>query len=205
MNGHFFVFDGMDGAGKSTALQGLAERLRGEGRAVFCTREPGGSELAEAIRECMLRDWTQGMPIQTELLLVFAARAAHLQHSVEPALARGDIVLCDRFIDSSYVYQAILGGVDSGWIDELVSHTVTQHPERYFIFDLPAEVACRRLGARGHDNRFDRIGLDRLERVRQGFAERARACPHSHLLVDAQQAPERVVDVLRQALAPHLS
>ncbi|MGJ8671044.1 MAG: dTMP kinase, partial [Oceanococcus sp.] len=91
MSGYFFVFDGMDGSGKSTALQAVAKRLKNRGHTVVCTREPGGSPLAERIRECMLADWEAPMPIQTELLLVFAARAAHMEHTVLPALNKGHI------------------------------------------------------------------------------------------------------------------
>lgn len=200
MSGHFFVFDGMDGAGKSTAIAMLAEYLRAQGHEVLCTREPGGTPLAESIRHCMLADWEEGMPIQTELLLVFAARAAHLHNCVQPALAAGKIVLCDRFIDSSFVYQGGLGGIPESWIRQLVTQTVPCQPELCFILDLPAHIAQQRLAGRGHENRFDREDLQRLTRVRELFQARVAATPRTHRLIDASGGPERI----QQQLITHL-
>lgn len=197
MSGYFFVFDGMDGAGKSTALKGVAASLRRMGHSVVTTREPGGSPLAEKIRECMLGDWSDGMPLQTELLLVFAARAAHMHHTVLPALARGEIVLCDRFIDSSHVYQGVLGGIAASWIDQLGTQTIARLPEASFIFDLPVEQASQRLQQRGIENRFDRIDLERMQTIRDAFAQRAQA--PSHHLIDASREQSAVhADVLER-------
>ena len=197
MNGHFFVFDGMDGAGKSTALSLVAGKLRAQGLDVVTTREPGGSSLAENIRECMLGDWPDGMPLQTELLLVFAARAAHLQQTVLPALQRGQIVLCDRFVDSSHVYQGVLGGISAQWIDTLSTQTITRMPDATFIFDLPVEQAVQRLSQRGLENRFDRADQQRMQTIRDAFRQRVSGHKNTHHLVDASQDQEQVLgDVL---------
>lgn len=204
MSGRFFVFDGMDGAGKSTALRGVAEALQASGHTVHLTREPGGSPLAEEIRRCMLQDWEPAMPVDTELLLVFAARAAHLQQTVQPALARGDIVLCDRFVDSSHVYQGVLGGADPAWIDELSRRTISRPPDASFLFDLPVELAMQRMSGRGLQNRFDRAGRARLEQVREAFRQRALALPASHCLIDASGSPDAVCGLLLEAIRERL-
>lgn len=185
MSGYFFVFDGMDGAGKSTALANVAEALRDQGLRVLTTREPGGNPLAESIRECMLGDWPGGMPLQTELLLVFAARAAHMQNTVIPALQRGEIVLCDRFVDSSHIYQGVLGGAETQWIDALTAKAVPRQPDATFIFDLPVEQAAQRLNQRGLENRFDRVDQARMQTIRDAFRQRAAAQPQTHRLIDA--------------------
>ncbi len=204
MRGHFFVFDGMDGAGKSTALLGVAEALEQDGHAVRMTREPGGSPLAEEIRQCLLQDWEPAMPVDTELLLVFAARAAHLQQTVLPALARGEIVLCDRFVDSSHVYQGVLGGADPAWIDELGRRTISRSPDLSFLFDLPVELAIQRMSGRGRHNRFDRAGRSRLEQVRDAYRRRALSQPDSHRLIDASGGPQEVSAQLLGAIRERL-
>lgn len=192
MKGHFFVFDGMDGAGKSTALQRVADGLDRLGHAVVRTREPGGSPLAEDIRACMLADRALAMPVETELLLAFAARAAHMHETVLPALARGCIVLCDRFIDSSHVYQGALGGCDPVWIDDLTDRCVPRLPELTFLFDLPVELARQRIASRGADNRFDRVDAAHLQRIREAFSARATTDPQRYVQVDASASADGV-------------
>lgn len=194
MSGYFFVFDGMDGAGKSTALNHVYEALCDAGHDVVKTREPGGSPLAEDIRACMLKDRSDVMPVESELLLVYAARAAHLQQTVVPALNRGAIVLCDRFIDSSYVYQGVLGGCDPAFIDSLTRHCVVRGPDLTLLFDLPIDVASQRIAKRGADNRFDRVDRAQLQLIREGFQARAKACPERYASIDATQSPNAVCD-----------
>ncbi len=198
MSGKFFVFDGMDGSGKSTALTGIAAALSARGHQVLCTREPGGNPLAEEIRACMLADRAVGMPVETELLLVFAARAAHLQQTVLPALQAGQIVLCDRFVDSSHVYQGTLGGVDAQWIEELTARTVSRAPDQIFIFDLPVERAMQRMQQRRHSDRFDRQNAAALQRMRDAY--RARAELPSRRLVDAEPNAESVMQNLLRTI-----
>lgn len=196
----FFVFDGVDGAGKSTALQGCAAHFRRQGFTVLSTREPGGSEAGEAMRELLLRPWTPPLPVESELLLIFAARFSHLQHTIAPALARGEIVLCDRFVDSSYVYQGVIGGAPTGLIDALVQQLPAPSPRLSLIFDLPAAESLARQRARGQGNRFDSTDLARLEQIRQGFLERLATQPDSHRRIDAGAGPEALLDHVVEVL-----
>ena len=198
MSGYFFVFDGMDGSGKSTALQAVAGQLQQRGHQVTCTREPGGSPLAERIRQCMLADWESPMPVQTELLLVFAARAAHMQQTVLPALHQGHVVLCDRFIDASHIYQGVLGGQPASWIDELYQRTVEREPDQVFLFDLPVDEAIKRMQGRDHSDRFDRQGAQALERLRQAYRQRAELPERS--LIDAHRSPAEIEQDLCQRI-----
>lgn len=200
MNGKFFVFDGMDGAGKSTAVQALAQQLTQRGHRVCLTREPGGSPLAEEIRACMLKDRETAMSMETEVLLVFAARAAHMRDTILPALARGELVLCDRFTDSSLVYQGALGGADVNWLQDLIRRTVPRPPDQTFILDLPVETAVARMQGRGMENRFDRAGRSQLEKIRQHFLIRAQSSARLYQLLDAAQSPEQLVSQLVQAI-----
>ncbi len=204
MSGRFFVVDGMDGAGKSTALRAVASALQTAGYTVRLSREPGGCPLAEEIRSCMLQDREPAMPVETELLLVFAARAAHMQQTVLPALSRGEIVLCDRFVDSSHVYQGTLGGADAAWIDELARRTVPRQPDCSYILDLPVELAITRMSGRGQENRFDRAGRSLLETVRSAFRERALAQATSHRLLDASVDAQTLGEALLAAIREQL-
>lgn len=194
MSGYFFVFDGMDGSGKSTAIKTVANRLRSAGHQVLETREPGGNPLAERIRACMLADWSPKMPIETELLLVFAARAAHLEQTVTPALNSGQIVLCDRFVDSSYVYQGVLGGVDMAWLEQLEARVVKRPPDQCFIFDLEVDLAIQRMRQRGNEDRFDRQGREAIQALRDAYRQRLNASCRS--LIDASRQPDEVADLL---------
>ena len=203
MSRPFFVFDGMDGAGKSTAIQALAAILREQGHAVLCTREPGGSPVAEEIRACLLKD--HPMPVATELLLVFAARAAHLEQTIVPALRRGEIVLCDRFVDASHVYQGTIGGADHDWIEQLARRTVQCWPARSLIFDLPVELAIRRMEQRREGNRFDSVSKQRLEQVRQAYRQRVEAQPQSHCLIDASGTPDEIASQIQREILPWLN
>lgn len=200
MNGRFIVFDGVDGAGKSTALQACAHALRERGYRPVCTREPGGSEPSEAIRALLLRDWQPALSAMSELLLVCAARAAHLEATVYPALERGEIVLCDRFTDSSHVYQGVLGGVSADVIDELTARVVKRPPDLTLIFDLPVESSLERMRQRGQGNRFDSEDRRQLQRIRDAFAARLNATgtPERYRRIDADQTLDQVV---AQALA----
>lgn len=203
MNGRFYVFDGMDGSGKSTAMKSVADRLQQHGLDVLCTREPGGSPVAEAIRACLLRDWERAMPVETELLLVFAARAAHMQQTVMPALAAGRVVLCDRFIDSSHVYQGCIGGADPQWIDSLYARTVTRQPDQIFLFDLDVDVAMTRMQQRASSDRFDRQGRAVLQRMREAYLQRAQL--PGRCRVNADQSPQQLADALSARILEQLA
>ncbi len=183
MSGRFVTFEGIDGAGKSTHIAALAAWLRDRGEQVVLTREPGGSELAEQLRTLLLQ---QSMDALTEVLLMFAARRDHLRCTIEPALARGAIVLCDRFTDASFAYQGAGRGVDQQLLATLEAWVQPQRqPDLTLWFDLPpAQAAARRAGD-GAADRFEREDAGFFERVRAGYARRAAEAPQRFERIDA--------------------
>lgn len=199
MSARFVTFEGIDGAGKSTQIAWYAQRLRERGIEVVLTREPGGTPLAERLRELLL---SQPMSIDTELLLMFAARNEHLEGLVRPALARGAWVLCDRFTDSSYAYQG--GGrrlpferieVLERWV-----HAGFQ-PDRTYLFDLPAEVAAARRAAARAADRFEAEDLAFFERVRTAYLRRQAEHPARIRLIDAGASIAEITKLLEEDLA----
>lgn len=196
--GLFISFEGIDGAGKSTHIAGLADAFRGQGRAVTLTREPGGTPLAEKLRALLLND---PMDPLTESLLVFAARRDHLMTVIEPALARGDVVLCDRFTDATFAYQGGGRGFDLGvlgilerWVQTTPTapaHTLRQ-PDLTVWFDLPPETAAARLADARAPDRFEAQPLDFFRRVAAGYAARAAADPGRFARIQADQARHQV-------------
>lgn len=195
--GLFFSFEGIDGAGKSTHIETLAERLRSAGRTVVLTREPGGTPLAEKIRALALHD---PMDALTEALLMFAARRDHLQQVIEPALARGDAVLCDRFTDATFAYQGGGRGFDWQTLSDLermvqrISATTGQirQPDLTFWFDLPPAVAAERLAGARLPDRFESQPAAFFDAVRSGYARRMAESPERFVRIDANQAREAV-------------
>jgi dTMP kinase len=186
----FITFEGIDGAGKSTHIEALARRLREGGAAVVCTREPGGTPLAERLRELVLN---APMDPLTEALLVFAARRDHLQNLIEPALARGDTVLCDRFTDATFAYQGGGRGFNAGVLAQL-EHWVhgERQPDLTLWFDVAPQIAAQRRAAVRAADRFEQQDLGFFERVRDAYAERLRAAPQRVVRVDAEGAPGEV-------------
>jgi len=173
VSGRFVTVEGIDGAGKSSHLQALAARWRAQGHEVVVTREPGGTPVAERLREIVLHE---AMDALTEALLVFAARRDHLQQLIEPALARGATVLCDRFTDATFAYQGGGRGFDLAVLATLERWAQQRRqPDLTLWFDVaPAVAAARRAAVRAPD-RFESEDLAFFERVRQGYAERAAA------------------------------
>lgn len=190
----FLSFEGIDGAGKSTHIAWLAERLRARGDEVVVTREPGGTPLAEKLRALLLLN---AMDWQTELLLMFAARRDHLEQLVRPALARGAWVICDRFTDSTLAYQGGGRGVPSDWIAQLARQVHGDlWPARTYLFDLSAtEAAARRRSVRAPD-RFEAEDPAFFERVRATYRALAAREPARFRVIDAS----RPIDVIRQAI-----
>jgi dTMP kinase len=179
MRGKFITLEGIDGAGKSTHLPWLAERLRQGGRELVVTREPGGTPLGERLRELLLHE---PMDPATETLLMFAARCEHLQRVIRPALARGAWVLCDRFTDATFAYQGGGRGVPAAKLSRLEDWVQEGlQPDLTLFFDVPVEVGQARLAGAG-------AGLDRFEREARAFHERVR----SAYLARAQATPGRV-------------
>lgn len=201
MAGRFITLEGGEGAGKSSQLVALSQSLRQQGRTVCVTREPGGTQLGEAVRSVLMGEYDAPMPPMSELLLMFAARAAHLTQVVEPALARGEWVLCDRFTDASYAYQGTARGLGHQAVATL--ETLVQgerRPDRVLLLDLPVEQGLARAGSRGQGNRFDRETLAFHEAVRRGYHERAEAEPARYRIIDAATPAETVQHALQQAL-----
>ncbi|WP_278420003.1 dTMP kinase [Stutzerimonas kunmingensis] len=204
MKGLFLTLEGPEGAGKSTNREYLAERLRASGVDVVLTREPGGTTLAERIRELLLTPADEPMAVDTELLLVFAARAQHLAQVIRPALERGAVVLCDRFTDATYAYQGGGRGLSIERIAQLEAFVQGElRPDLTLIFDLPVEVGLARAAARGRLDRFEQEGLRFFESVRRAYLERAKAAPSRYRIIDAGQ-PLNVVQQDVQALIPDL-
>ncbi|KQW36591.1 dTMP kinase [Rhizobacter sp. Root404] len=188
--GRFITFEGIDGAGKSTHLDALARRLRERQATVVCTREPGGTPLAERVREIFLHETAD---VLTETLLAFAARRDHLRSVITPALAAGRTVLCDRFTDATFAYQGGGGGAPLAVLAQL--ETWVQgglQPDLTLWFDLPAEIAAQRRAQAREADRFEQRDLDFFERVRGGYAARAAADPQRFARIDASSSRDAV-------------
>ncbi|WP_458723736.1 dTMP kinase [Pseudomonas brenneri] len=204
MTGLFITLEGPEGAGKSTNREYLAERLRAEGIEVLLTREPGGTPLAEKIREVLLATGDEVMDPDTELLLVFAARAQHLAQVIRPALARGAVVICDRFTDSTYAYQGAGRGLSLERIATLETFVQGDlRPHLTLVFDLPVDVGLARASARGRLDRFELEGRAFFEAVRAAYLQRAAVAPSRYCLLDAAQPLKQVQQAI-DALLPKL-
>jgi dTMP kinase len=198
--GKFITLEGVDGAGKSTHLDGLAASLRQRGKSVTVTREPGGTALGEKLREILL---AQPMHPDTETLLMFAARREHLAQVIVPALAEGRWVICDRFTDATYAYQGGGRGMAPDRIAALERwvHGELQ-PDLTLVFDVPAAVARQRLAAsQSHPDRFEREDADFFERVRRAYLDRARADPRRVRIVNGNRASAEVKKELEELLS----
>ena len=183
MGARFITFEGIDGAGKSTHIEAVVARLRAHGATVVSTREPGGTKLAERVREIFLHE---SADVLTEALLAFAARRDHIRTLIAPALAAGHTVVCDRFTDASFAYQGGGGGAVPAQLEQLEAWVQEGlQPDLTIWFDLPAELAAeRRAQARAAD-RFEQRDLAFFERVRAGYAARAHAAPDRFASIDA--------------------
>ena len=199
----FVSLEGGEGAGKTTVLRALREALAADGSEVVSTREPGGTPLAEKIRGLLLDPAHEPAAAETELLLMFAARAQHVRETIAPALARGAWVISDRFTDSSYAYQGAGRGLDVADIAALERHYVGIEPALTLLLDL--DVRQGRERTRGRDLVPDRIEAERddfFERVRAGYLERARQAPARFRVIDATRPAEVVAaDAVRVLLA----
>ena len=184
----FITFEGGEGSGKSTQARLLADRLRASGHEVVVTREPGGSPLAEKIRDVILA--AKPAEPQAEFLLFAAARAEHLTVTIKPALARGAFVICDRFIHSTRVYQGALGSIDDGFVAAMEQATVAPYfPTLTLMLDLPAVVGVARAVARGALNRFDQHNITWHRGLRQAFLdEAANGEPKQCRVIDANRS-----------------
>ena len=202
MNRSWFIsFEGIDGAGKSTHIEGLAQWFKSRGHGVTLTREPGGTPLAEKLRELALHE---SMDPLTEALVMFAARREHLIQVIEPALARGEVVLCDRFTDATFAYQG--GGRGFDWhvlqtLEQMVQkvpNTDLRQPDLTIWFDLPPSVAAQRLSTARVPDKFESQPQSFFESVRDGYAKRMQESPTRFAQIAADQTREMVwLDVVR--------
>ncbi len=206
MRGRFITLEGSEGSGKSTNVAYIERRLKAVGIDVLVTREPGGTPLAERIRDLLLDHRQSTMSTDTELLLMFAARAQHLDELIRPALAAGRWVLCDRFTDATYAYQGAGRGVDAGRIAALESWVQAGlQPDLTLLFDVPVALGLERAGRRGEPDRFEREAIVFFERVRQGYLDRAATYPERFRVVDAAQSLESVQSGLDRLLDEYLA
>ncbi|MEY4592018.1 MAG: hypothetical protein RIR18_913 [Pseudomonadota bacterium] len=198
--GKFITFEGIDGAGKSSHVSWFAETLRHRGLVVHQTREPGGTPLSEKIRELVLNE---EMHLETEALLMFAARREHLAKLIEPALAKGEWVVCDRFTDASFAYQSGGRGLDKHKLATLESWVhAHRQPDLTLLFDLPCEVARERIALSQRNlDRFEQERAQFHERVRQAYLERAHNHPERIKVIPADQSLDNVTKSLEKIIA----
>lgn len=200
--GKFLTLEGGEGAGKSTCAATLAGLIENAGYEVLITREPGGCELAEGIRELLMREWTPAMPAMSELLLMFAARAAHIEQRIEPALTAGQWVISDRFTDASYVYQGVARNLGTEAVESLERLVQADfRPDKVFVLDVPVDIGLARVAGRGEENRFDQEERAFHEQVRQAYLQRAKDDPTRYAVIDAS-AP---LDIVESTLEIHFN
>lgn len=210
--GLFISFEGIDGAGKSSHIGALADVFRAQGRVVTLTREPGGTPLAEKLRQLLLND---AMDPLCEALLMFAARRDHLQQVIEPALARGEVVISDRFTDATFAYQGGGRGFDltvlstlEGWVQALPEYEnggqKLRQPDLTLWFDLAPEVAAARLANAREPDKFERESALFFQRVRSGYAQRCQADPGRFARIEADQPREQVWAAVQAAVSQHV-
>ncbi len=195
--GLFITVEGGEGVGKTTNLKTLEQWIQAQGIPYVLTREPGGTPLAEDIRQLLLDKREESVSATAELLLVFAARAQHLQQVIEPALSAGKWVLCDRFTDATYAYQGGGRGMPGGGIAQL--ETLVQgelRPDLTLLFDAPVEVGMARAGRRGELDRFEQEKAAFFEQVRQCYLSRARAEPGRFHIIDTDRPLEQITSEL---------
>ena len=204
--GRFVTLEGGEGAGKSTLAQALAARLASSGREIVLTREPGGSPGAEMVRHVLLSGAAEPLGPFAESLLFAAARDDHLETRIRPALARGAVVLCDRFADSTRAYQGAVGGVEPAVVQALERVIVGRtRPDVTLILDVPARVALERVAGRSvGPDRFERESPEFHARLREAFLSIARAEPERCVVIDANRPPSEVLDAALAALSARI-
>ena len=202
-SGYFITFEGGEGTGKTTQIERVRAQLENLGIEVVVTREPGGTPLAEQIRGCLLNNSDEPMAATTELLLMFAARAQHLEQVILPNLARGCWVLCDRFTDATYAYQHGGRGISKSAIGQL--EVLVQgdfRPDLTLLFDMPIEVSLERMSARGGLDRFEQEGVEFMQRVRDLYLLLAREGQGRFRVINADKPINTITDVILEILEP---
>jgi dTMP kinase len=198
MRGKFITLEGMDGAGKSTHIPFILSLLEQAGHQVLSTREPGGTALGEKLREILLHD---AMQVDTETLLMFAARAEHLQTMILPALSEGKWVLSDRFTDATFAYQSGAKGLAAEKVLQLESWVQGQlQPDLTLLFDVPVEISVARLTQARTPDKFERESADFFSRIRNAYLSRANQQPQRIVVIDSNQTMQQVEQQIIQAL-----
>lgn len=193
MAGRFITFEGIDGSGKSTQSRRFVETLRAAGQDVILTREPGGSTGAEQIRELVLTGDPDRWSAETELLLFTAARRDHLEKTIEPALVAGRTIICDRFTDSTRVYQGATRGDLRAKVDALHNLMIGREPDMTFIFDMDPTIALERgLARKSGEDRFEDFGLGFQETLRHGFLAIAKTFPDRCIVIDGNRTADQI-------------
>tara|TARA_B100000886_G_scaffold327707_1_gene275429 strand:- start:263 stop:892 length:630 start_codon:yes stop_codon:yes gene_type:complete len=196
MTGLFITFEGGEGCGKSTQIAALKARLEAMGKTVVQTREPGGTALGESVRSLLQHDDAgQGMSPEAELLLFAASRAQHVRELIAPAIAQGQIVLCDRFLDSTTVYQGVARAIDSKKVDTINQFAIGDtKPDLTILIDLPPEIGLARVHARsdGQLDRMENEAIEFFQAVRQGYLDLAKSEPKRFLVLDGSQSVEKL-------------
>jgi len=198
MKGTFITFEGVEGCGKSTQIELLRDWLDGRGHSTLVTREPGGTPIAEAIRDVLLDPAHKAMGATAELLLYEAARAQHIHEKIAPALEAGQVVLCDRFADSTTAYQGAGRGIAPAVLNEL--HRMATGgiwPDLTLLIDLPVEIGLERARGRGRKDRMEQESVEFHQRVRAGFLAQAKAEPGRIHIIDGDRPLEAVRDAIR--------
>ena len=204
--GRFVTFEGGEGAGKTTQIERLAAALRSVGVEVVATREPGGTPGAEAIRQLLVTGPTERWEPLTETLLHLAARCDHVSRRIRPELAAGRWVLCDRFTDSTRVYQGLAGAVGLEIVDRLHQIVLGDlSPDLTLVLDLPVEAGLARRAVSAGEDRYERMGLDFHRRVREGFLTLARTAPERCVVIDASGGIDDVAAAVRSAVTARLN
>ena len=199
--GKFITVEGIEGTGKSTNIHFLASLIEAAGYDVLQTREPGGSPIAEQIRQLILDHDQELMPPITELLLFFAARSLHLQNKILPALKEGKWVICDRFADASYAYQGVGRKLGVKRVERLKEWVLDGlEPDLTVLLDAPAEIGMSRAAARGEGDRMDNETLVFYQRVRGAYLELADAHPERFVVIDASLSLDRVQEAISRAM-----
>lgn len=199
--GHFISIEGVEGVGKSTAVAFLQQYLTSQSIPFVLTREPGGTEIAEAIRQVFLGHYSETMCPDTELLLLFAGRMQNIHHVILPALQQGQWVLADRFVDASFAYQGGGRGVEFSHLQHLASWIQKDlQPDLTLLLDAPITIGMQRVQSRGAKDRMEMEGIEFFERVRQAYLDRAHAEPQRFCVIDAAQSLADVQHDLCQAV-----
>jgi dTMP kinase len=204
--GTFITFEGSEGVGKTTQIKKLEEALKNQGHDVVVTREPGGTQSAEAIRDLIFSDQYDGQwSPHAETLMMFAARAMHIKDVIQPAIEMAQIVICDRFIDSTRVYQGIINQVSMDFIHQLEREIVGAFmPSVTLILDVPAEIALKRVQERGAENNNDRGSVDFYQNLRDGFLTITQEETERCIVIDAHKSEDDISQEIQTIISERL-